>query len=370
MDKLIEIVNKYKFQMLGGLAVFGLLIIITAVVINNDNNDGDKQNDEANSEYEELFDDTEIAALNGDDFFENEEKQPKGNGSLNGYLNREEVKPLERSVKSEYNSDYSAAEHENVINEDGEYKTESPEEMTEGAKEAQISAEEKRVLESLYSSDEYGKQQPKQKAREERSGNYGGEREEEKPAVNVSRSEKRYKDEPDYIDGVERRDSKYAKYAEHGEPREDQIESERYAASPNPDGGYKQSCGPVGIRYFIVDYNKRLRTSVRKPILITIIGEGPEAAVFAKVRVYARRVNARREILSKQLLFALPKIYVAEGRTQTQFYWSGKDFYGDYLPEGEYILYAELEMSDGKQKFIGEAARSPVPKWRHVVSVK
>ena len=127
------------------------------------------------------------------------------------------------------------------------------------------------------------------------------------------------------------------------------------------------------ITSFIINYNDRFVASRKNPLLITLAVKAPNEAKFAKVRVYARRVDANYNILSKDLIFSLPKIYVIEGQLQTQFYFAGRTSplkKSQYLPSGRYLLYAEVETMDANGKRVGTAARYPLPKWNYVVTLR
>lgn len=142
--------------------------------------------------------------------------------------------------------------------------------------------------------------------------------------------------------------------------REDQIETPTTKECPQK----------AFIEYFIVDYNKRFYTTVANPILLTLVCKAPPKAAFTMVRVYARRLASDNTILSRDLIFYLPKIYVVSSRSQTQFYWAGKDNKGKFLKKGRYILYAEFELFDSEGNVIAQTGRYPEPKWDYIVTFK
>ncbi len=149
---------------------------------------------------------------------------------------------------------------------------------------------------------------------------------------------------------------------------------------PIPNNTYVENVSKVKnnnkkteITSFIINYNDRFVASRKNPLLITLAVKAHNNAKFAKVRVYARRVDANYKILSKDLIFYLPKIYVIDGQLQTQFYFAGRISplkNSKYLPSGRYLLYAEVETVDANGKRVGTAARYPLPKWNYVVTLK
>ena len=80
----------------------------------------------------------------------------------------------------------------------------------------------------------------------------------------------------------------------------------------------------VNISSFIINYNDRFVASKSDPLLITLAVKTPPEGKFAKIRFYARRIDDNYNILSRDLIFYLPKIYVIEGQAQTQFYFAGR----------------------------------------------
>lgn len=134
-----------------------------------------------------------------------------------------------------------------------------------------------------------------------------------------------------------------------------------------PSSSYTQ---PVRISSFILDYNKTKTASRENPLLVTIVTKAPENARFLKIRVFARRLSKNNEILTRDLVFSLPKIYVVDGQSQTQFYFAGRTSGGKYLQKGRYLLYAEVEVVDSNGKSVGKTGRYPIPKWDYVVTLK
>ena len=122
----------------------------------------------------------------------------------------------------------------------------------------------------------------------------------------------------------------------------------------------------VRISSFIINYNDRFIASRSNPLLITLAVKTPPQGKFARIRVYARRIDDNYNILSRNLIFYLPKIYVIDGQAQTQFYFAGRSSSiagASYLPKGRYILYAEAEITDINGRSVGKTGRYPLPKW-------
>lgn len=125
----------------------------------------------------------------------------------------------------------------------------------------------------------------------------------------------------------------------------------------------------AAITSFIID--SRIATK-EKPTFITLTMKVPsEEAVYFKVKVYARKLNKQNEPVTRQLIFALPKIYIINGHSQTQFYWGGRTFMSQkYVAKGRYILYAEVEAFNKKHERVGVAGRYSMPKFENVVTLK
>ena len=129
----------------------------------------------------------------------------------------------------------------------------------------------------------------------------------------------------------------------------------------------------VRISSFIINYNDRFIASRSNPLLITLAVKTPPQGKFARIRVYARRIDDNYNILSRNLIFYLPKIYVIDGQAQTQFYFAGRSSYiagANYLPKGRYILYAEAEITDINGKSVGKTGRYPLPKWNYIITLR
>ena len=127
----------------------------------------------------------------------------------------------------------------------------------------------------------------------------------------------------------------------------------------------------VRISSFIINYNDRFVATRNNPVLITLAVKAPANAKFAKIRIYARRVDSNYNILSRDLVFYLPKIYVLDGQAQTQFYFAGRtSARGTYLPRGRYLLYAEAEITDANGMSVGKTGRYPLPKWNYVITLQ
>lgn len=129
----------------------------------------------------------------------------------------------------------------------------------------------------------------------------------------------------------------------------------------------------VRISSFIINYNDRFTASRSNPLLITLAIKTPPQGRFARIRVYARRIDDNYNILSRDLIFSLPKIYVIDGQTQTQFYFAGRTSStsgANYLPRGRYILYAEAEITDANGVSVGRTGRYPLPRWNYIITLR
>ena len=129
----------------------------------------------------------------------------------------------------------------------------------------------------------------------------------------------------------------------------------------------------VNISSFIINYNDRFVASRSEPLLITLAVKTPPQGKFARIRFYARRIDDNYNILSRDLIFYLPKIYVIERQAQTQFYFAGRKSPlsgGQYLPKGRYLLYAEAEITDSNGMPVGKTGRYPEPQWNYVITLK
>lgn len=129
----------------------------------------------------------------------------------------------------------------------------------------------------------------------------------------------------------------------------------------------------VRINSFIINYNDRFIASRSNPLLITLAVKTPPQGKFARIRVYARRIDDNYNILSRNLIFYLPKIYVIDGQAQTQFYFAGRSSSiagASYLPKGRYILYAEAEITDINGRSVGKTGRYPLPKWNYIITLR
>lgn len=129
----------------------------------------------------------------------------------------------------------------------------------------------------------------------------------------------------------------------------------------------------VRISSFIINYNDRFIASRSNPLLITLAVKTPPQGKFARIRVYARRIDDNYNILSRNLIFYLPKIYVIDGQAQTQFYFAGRSSSvagASYLPKGRYILYAEAEITDINGRSVGKTGRYPLPKWNYIMTLR
>ena len=142
---------------------------------------------------------------------------------------------------------------------------------------------------------------------------------------------------------------------------------------PSTETANAQNNQSVRISSFIINYNDRFTASRSNPLLITLAIKTPPQGRFARIRVYARRIDDNYNILSRDLIFSLPKIYVIDGQTQTQFYFAGRTSStsgANYLPRGRYILYAEAEITDANGRSVGKTGRYPLPRWNYIITLR
>ena len=142
---------------------------------------------------------------------------------------------------------------------------------------------------------------------------------------------------------------------------------------PTTETANAQNNQNVRISSFIINYNDRFTASRSNPLLITLAIKTPPQGRFARIRVYARRIDDNYNILSRDLIFSLPKIYVIDGQTQTQFYFAGRTSStsgANYLPRGRYILYAEAEITDANGRNVGKTGRYPLPRWNYIITLR
>ena len=142
---------------------------------------------------------------------------------------------------------------------------------------------------------------------------------------------------------------------------------------PATETAIAQNNQNVRISSFIINYNDRFTASRSNPLLITLAIKTPPQGRFARIRVYARRIDDNYNILSRDLIFSLPKIYVIDGQTQTQFYFAGRTSStsgANYLPRGRYILYAEAEITDANGRSVGKTGRYPLPRWNYIITLR
>ncbi|MEK6794600.1 MAG: hypothetical protein AABZ39_07480 [Spirochaetota bacterium] len=119
----------------------------------------------------------------------------------------------------------------------------------------------------------------------------------------------------------------------------------------------------------IIDYNKQRTASPAQPLLVTFAAAMPSTARYADIRIFARRVKGT-SIVSRDLIHEMHKIYSISGKTQTQFYWTGKTTTGKTLAHGTYILYAECEAYTAGCTRVGAAGRYALPKWSWKITLR
>ena len=89
----------------------------------------------------------------------------------------------------------------------------------------------------------------------------------------------------------------------------------------------------------------------------------------AKVNVYARKTGKGNSILSKDLIFTIPEVFLQNGRGQTQFYWAAKNYRKQFLEKGKYLIVAEIDVMDKKGIKIKRLTHSPKPQGNYLVTV-
>ncbi len=124
----------------------------------------------------------------------------------------------------------------------------------------------------------------------------------------------------------------------------------------------------VSINRLIVD---KYTASKKSPSYITIVAKGAPGVVYADVKVFARRLGTNNEILSRDLVFALPRVYVVNGQAQTQFYFAGR-YAGSrkYIRDGRYIMYIEVIGYDKDGNRISGTGGYPMPQFDNVITLK
>jgi carbonic anhydrase len=121
---------------------------------------------------------------------------------------------------------------------------------------------------------------------------------------------------------------------------------------------------------FRFDGPNGLLTSPRVPLHVTLFMDAPEGAGSCDVAVYARRLGYHRSLVSRDLVFHVPTVFVRNGRAQTQFYWMAKNTEKKILDADRYILQAEVTFFSPKGRVIQTLVHQPSPKWDWVVTVK
>lgn len=124
----------------------------------------------------------------------------------------------------------------------------------------------------------------------------------------------------------------------------------------------------VRITKLIVDQHT---ASKKSPSYMTIIFNADENVEYASVKVFARRLARNNEILSRELVFGLPKVYIVNGQGQTQFYFAGRYAGGSnkYIRDGRYIMYVEVIGYDKDGNRVSGTGQYPMPKFDNVITL-
>ncbi len=124
----------------------------------------------------------------------------------------------------------------------------------------------------------------------------------------------------------------------------------------------------IKIAKLILDKDTASRKS---PSYITMVFNAEPNVVYADVKVFARRLSNSNEILSRDLVFALPRVYIVNGQGQTQFYFAGRYAASrKYIRDGRYIMYIEVIGFDKDGNRISGTGGYPMPKFDNIITVK
>ncbi len=123
----------------------------------------------------------------------------------------------------------------------------------------------------------------------------------------------------------------------------------------------------VKISKLIVD---KYTASRKSPSYMTIVLNAASNVEYASVKVFARRLAKNNEILSRELVFGLPKVYIVNGQGQTQFYFAGRYANSNkYIRDGRYIMYVEVIGYDKDGNRVSGTGQYPMPKFDNVITL-
>ena len=111
--------------------------------------------------------------------------------------------------------------------------------------------------------------------------------------------------------------------------------------------------------------------SRRSPTYITLVVKAPLETSYLNIKVFARKLSKNNEIISRELVFTLPKVYTVNGQGQTQFYFSGR-YAGSskYVSKGRYIMYSEIVGYDKNGNKTSSTGEYAMPKFDNVITIQ
>ncbi len=111
--------------------------------------------------------------------------------------------------------------------------------------------------------------------------------------------------------------------------------------------------------------------SKKEPAFITIVVNADSNVEYASIKVFARRLANNNVILSRELVFGLPKVYIVNGQGQTQFYFGGRYASSNkYIKDGRYIMYVEVIGYDKDGNRVSGMGEYPMPQFDNVITLK
>ncbi len=128
------------------------------------------------------------------------------------------------------------------------------------------------------------------------------------------------------------------------------------------------STNKVNIDAFLIE---KYTASRRSPTYITLVVKAPLETSYLNIKVFARKLSKNNEIISRELVFTLPKVYTVNGQGQTQFYFSGR-YAGSskYVSKGRYIIYSEVIGYDKNGNQLSSTGQYAMPKFDNVITIQ
>ena len=128
------------------------------------------------------------------------------------------------------------------------------------------------------------------------------------------------------------------------------------------------STNKVNIDAFLIE---KYTASRRSPTYITLVVKAPLETSYLNIKVFARKLSKNNEIISRELVFTLPKVYTVNGQGQTQFYFSGR-YAGSskYVSKGRYIMYSEIVGYDKNGNKTSSTGEYAMPKFDNVITIQ